>query len=329
MLRRLIDRLTRHHRAGAGQALDDDVTLDLLDDDDLAGLLEDLAGLGDLPVPAAARERSWALVREEVRERENRGAFATGGHRRPAYLRYALGSVAVAIAAVVGVVAFTGHEPPKVVSNSTSTSVTQAPTSTAPGTTSTEPESPTSTSGSPTTSGGSTPGAGASTTGSTKAPSTTGTTLDSQVTPPTQSPTTARTNESTDTTRPTETTEPPRSTTTGEPVMTQAQRESSAYTVATVLGQEVAAGNPGGASRVLTSSAKPLFTIMVKSMSAPTAPVIKSVSGGDPVTRVVLAFTDHVPDGQGGTNAVERRFVLDVQIIGGEALITGIFQAAE
>ena len=328
MLRRLIDRLTRHHRAGAGQALDGDVMLDLLDDDDLAGILDDLAGLGDLSVPAAARERSWALVREEVREREGRSVFATGGRRRPAYLRFALGSVALAIAAVVGVIAFTGHEPPKVVSNSTSTNVTQAPTSTAPGTTSSEPESPTSTAGSPTTSGGSTPGGGASTTGSTKPPSTSGTTVDSHVTPPTESPTTSRTSDSTQTTLPSGTTEPPRSTTTGEPVMTQAQRESSAYTVATVLGQEVAEGNPGGASQMLTSSAEPGLTIMVKSMSAPSAPVIKSVSGGDPVTRVVLAFTDRVPDGQGGTSTVERRFVLDVQMIHGEAFITGIFQAA-
>ena len=283
-------------------------------------LLDDLAGLGDLAVPAAARERSWALVRQEVRAREGRGA-----HSKAAYWRYALGSAAVVIAAVVGIVTFTGHEAPEVVSNSTSTNATQAPTSTAPGTSITEPGSSTSTSGSPTTTGGTTPGTGASTTGTTPAPGTTSapgttrTTADPQLKPP-PSPTTART---------TETTAPPRSTTTGEPVMTQAQRENSARAVATVLGQEVSEGTPSGASQVLKSSAKPGLTMMVKSMTAPTSPHIAGVSVGDPVTRVILVFVDRVPDGQGGTTTVERRFALDVQILGGEAYITGIFQAAE
>jgi hypothetical protein len=111
--------------------------------------------------------------------------------------------------------------------------------------------------------------------------------------------------------------------------MTQEQRYNSARAVARVLGQEVAEGNPGGASQVLKSSAKPGLTMMVKSLTAPTSPRIASVSIGDSVTRVILAFTDRLPDGQGGTTTVERRFALDVQILGGEAYITGIFQAAE
>ena len=53
------------------------------------------------------------------------------------------------------------------------------------------------------------------------------------------------------------------------------------------------------------------------------------MSVGDSVTRVILAFTDRVPDGQGGTTMVEKQFALDVQILGGEAYITGIFQAAQ
>ena len=187
MITRLIDRLTRRNRAGADTALDDDVMLDLLGDDDMAGLLDDLAGLGDLAVPAAARERSWALVRQEVRARENRGAFAAGTRSRGAYLRYALGSAAVVVAAVVGIVTFTAHEAPEVVSNSTSTNATQASTSTAPGTSSTEPGSSTSTSGSPTTTGGSTPGTSGSTTVTTASPGSTRTTGDTggpQILPP-------------------------------------------------------------------------------------------------------------------------------------------------
>jgi hypothetical protein len=333
MFTRLIDRLTRGNRAGADQVPDDDVMLDLLDDDDLAGLLDDLAGLGDFAVPAAARERSWALVREEVRAREGRGAFAAGARSKAAYWRYALGSAAVIVAAVVGIVTFTAHEAPQVVSNSTSTNATQGPTSTAPSTTNTEPGTSTSTSGSPTTTGGSTPGTGTSTTGTAPAPGTgtsttgtvpapgtTGTTIDPQLRPPTSPRTTEHT---------TPTTAPPHSTTTGEPVMTQEQRYNSALAVATVLGQQVAEGNPGGASQVLTSAARPGLTMMVKSMTAPTFKRVASVSVGDPVTQVILAFTDHVPDGQGSTTTVELRFALHVQTFGGDTFITGIFQAAE
>jgi hypothetical protein len=111
--------------------------------------------------------------------------------------------------------------------------------------------------------------------------------------------------------------------------MTQVQRERSARAVATVLGQEVAEANPSGASQVLKSSAAPGLTWMVKSLASPTDPRVVSVSVDSPITRVILAFTDRVPDGEGGTTQVERRFALDVQILGGEAYITGIFQAAE
>jgi len=286
----------------------------LFDDDPALSLLaQELGELGGLELSAAPRERTLALVRQEVRAQAARGAFS--GRPRSTFSHVALGGAALLIAASLGLFALAGGlgngEQTAGGSSTSDTLVAQG------GGTTTDTQSPDTT-------GVSVPGTVTSqateTTVPVPTPSTdnTGTTGDRPV--PTSPPSTVRP-------RTTTTVAPGTTTTTGGAVMTWEDREDSARTVVLSLADKIMTGTLTDVDGYVTSSAKSALVQMIASLERPSSARIVAVKDTSSGARVLLEMIDNVSDGQGGLMEVNRRFFFVVSADESGALITAIFAA--
>lgn len=303
-------------------AVQDDAHLeDALNDPVLAALAAELGSLGDAPVPPSARQRGLVQVRREFERQEKRGVF--GPVRGTGLLfrgRLALGSIAVVLAAFLGLVGlYGGGNAPQWTGSSGSGGSGTGPVT--PGTSGPDGSGSTATSAqipdtSSTSLAGTTvsiitsttePGAG---TGSTmKPPASTGTTMR----PPASSTSTSQPADPTSTT--------------GRAVLTRKQRESSARSVAVYLSDRVVLNDPQGAETVLAGSAGSGFVQLVSSLEAPYGYNVISVATTDgPNTRVLVEFLDRVAADQ-GTVEVVARFYYEMRVDASGALVTAIYKA--
>lgn len=310
MFNSLRDRLARRpggeHLPGPVSALD---TLDL------ASLAEELGDLGRLDLPAAPRERTWALVRTELGRQEARGAFGRASGRAGRHFgRLALGGVVLIVAATLGAVGLSGgFGDSDRIADSPSTSGFQV-------------------------------AAGGSTT-DTQAPSTTGTSLEpgtssslgpvSTSAPSTEPPSIGSTdttsNHGSDSTVPatsprphTSTTAAPGTTTTaGDQVMTSEQRENSASTVAMSLGEKIVRGNLSGAEALVTGRAQSDLVHMRATLHEPFGYRVVWAEATSTGVRVLMEMRDRVP-GSAGDGSVETTFpmyYLDMQVDGDDSMV--------
>lgn len=290
-----------------------------LDSPELASLAEELGDLGRLDLPAAPRERTWALVRAEVGRRENRSAFGRAGSAAGArFGRLALGGAALVVAVTLGAVGLTGgFSDSDLTADSTSTSgllvADGGPTTdtSAPGTTGTSLGSGTSSSLGPVSTG-----APSTEPPSTEPPSTdvTGTTAKhgSASTVPVTSP-----RPHTGTTAPASTT-----TTAGDQVMTSEQRENSAGTIAMSLGEKIVTGNLSGAEALVTGRAQSDLVHMRASLHEPFGYRVVWAVATSAGARVLMEMRDRVPS-SAGAGFVEARpmYYLDMQVDGDSSLV--------
>jgi len=297
-----------------------------LTDPELLQIAGEIEQLRSLPVPGAARERTWALLREELRREPAPGFFARRLAFAPRFWRAGLAGLAVslaALAAVIGLQGGPGDGPPaptapesQVAVATSATTETGSPPATAPG--------------------GSAP-ASTGVTGSTAPPPTgpgssaTGTTGNGPVA--TNPPPTTVAPPSTDpsaTTRPTApattaTTRPPATTTTSEVLLTKEERQRTAAGAGAYLADRIVAGDVQGAAAAVSPAAQgQLLQLMAAFTDAVSSRVIASDADSDPVA-VVVGITDRVPDGQGGFLLPERRFRIDVAVQAGGHTIVGLY----
>lgn len=300
-------------------------------DPTLAALAEELSSLGSAPVPAAARARSLALVRQEFQKQERRGAF--GRSAAPGLLfrgRLALGSVAVVLAAFLGLVGLYGGaggpqwvgtdgSGPGSSSVSPGTSGPEGTDTTFAGASTTDSSGPASTGMTPPTDAGPTttmPGSTQTISPPTSGPST----------PPSSAPSsTVVTSRPTTTGATTPTTSGGSTSTTTRQVMTSEQRESSARSAATRLADKVVLDDLEGAASVLASGAGSGFTQMVASLSEPYGYRVVSVADGAP-SRVLMEFLDEVQT-VNGPEKTTARFYFDIDVDEAGALVTSIYKA--
>src|SRR5664279_1722617 len=311
------------------------------EDAELAALSQELESLGTLAVPAAAKERTWATVREEVRSggaqmpttRRARKHRNTRIRRRR--LSWAAGALAVAVAGVLAVsgvpsadsnggdnggeLADSGGSGTTVVSEgttapgpSTTTLTTgEEATYTVPssGTTSTIPSvSTTSSSG--------------DTTGGTEASSTSTTGSANSTTTQTTSAPDRHTTTSTVAPSPT-TTEPAQS------VLAREEREGSAKSAAQYLTLSVVQGDLAGADSVVTNGAHQGLVQMASSLHDPYGYRMISVTPGTGNSvRVIVEVKDRRSDRSGGVQELTPRFLYEVRVDEGGALVENIFYAA-
>lgn len=301
---------------------------DPADDEALFLLIEELGGLGELRVPAAARQRGWAQVRAYVRTRQARGAFTPVGARLRGVVhtrRLALGSTVALLAialGVAGVLRLGGPDGgPSLVDNSITTATT-AVADNSP--TTQEPPSTT----------GSTPAATTPVTPGTTAPSSSPTSGSSVTTPGTGTthttatpPHTTATEPRTGTTQPASTTTQPASTTTtGEQLMTAEERERSAIVAAAILAEAVKSGDTDAASSVLSSSARRRLVQMMATLhDAQDYKIISVEVAGPQFSKVLVQFTDETADAQGQPLTVVRRFLFELHVDQSGALVIGIY----
>jgi hypothetical protein len=282
-------------------------------DPELLALAEELAIMGSVEVPAAARHRGWARVREELAA----APVASGTRRavaRPRLtLRLAAGAVLVAGAAVLAVVGLQGPREGQVaVTDTTITSVT------APATSGTEPETST----------------------TVVSPSTDTTTPDTAVPPESTLPpatggpgdeqtTTIRTVPSVSTTVPATTvTIQPATSTTARQVLTREQRESSARSVASFLAQAVIARDQNAAASVVAPSGASGLALMFASLEDPATYRIISVDASEETSaRVLLEIVDRRRDHQGELVQVGERFILLLRLDAGGVYVNSIYAA--
>lgn len=306
----------------ADDALPGDRDVDeLLRDPALAALADELGALGDVRVPPSARQRGLALVHEELDRQERRGFF--GSARRGGLLfrgRLALGSVAIVLAAFLGLVGlYGGGDAPQ---------WTGSADSTGSGTGSVTTDTPAPDSSGSTVTSGSLPGTTDTSVVGTTAPEGTTVPTDTVTTAPASTVTSAPSTtvdslkppSSTGTTQPT-------TTTTGRAVFTREQREGSARSVAMYLSEKVVLDDPGSAAAVLATGAGPGFVQLVSSLDAPYGYSIISVAVTDgPNTRVLVEFMDRVP-GDDGPVEVAKRFYYEMRVEASGALVTAIYKA--
>lgn len=305
----------------ADDALPGDADVDeLLRDPALAALADELGALGDVRVPPSARQRGLALVHEELDRQERRGFF--GSARRGGLLfrgRLALGSVAIVLAAFLGLVGlYGGGDAPQ---------WTGSADSTGSGTGSVTTDTPAPDGSGSTATSGSLPG--------TTDTSVVGTTLQEGTTVPTGAPSTAPSSTATSAPPSTGSTKPPSPSTTGpattsttnRAVFTREQRESSASSLALYLSNQVIAGDLDAAGAALAGSAGAGFVQLVASLEAPYGAKIISVSVTDgPNTLVLVEFLDRVP-GDDGPVEVAKRFSYEIRVEASGALVTAIYKA--
>ncbi|MCZ7664042.1 MAG: hypothetical protein M5U22_14425 [Thermoleophilia bacterium] len=284
-------------------------------DGEAEDLIRELRALGEIESPAGSRERTWALLRNELEQQKARGAFgpARSRLRGLGYGRVVLGAAAVMLlAAVAGIIGLSG-DPDQVVYNpSTSTSVTVEP-----GTSTSDTLVPSSTLPSD-----------SSTT--TQAETTEMAPPTSETTVPTTQPTTPSTTAGTEPEPRTTTTAGQTTTTTSsEPKLTREQRESSASSRAKFLARKVVLGDLDGARKLVTGSASAGLAMMVATLNEPSdvrvmAPILVGDSG---VTRVLVEFYDRRDDGQGNLVDFNPRFYFDITVDEDGAVVTGIYKA--
>ncbi len=305
-------------------------------DEALFLLIEELADLGEVRVPAAARERGWAQVRADVHTQQARGAFAPAGARLRGMVytrRLAIGSTVALVAIALGLVGVRQLDGrgsgPSVVDNAITTaaiavagnsSITQKPSSTTSATpATTKPITPGDTASSPSsTSGSSVTSPGTGTSGATApSPSTTAT-----------EPGTNTTEPGTNTTEPGTSTTQPASTTTSEQLMTAEERERSATAAAAILAEAVVSGDTDEASSVLSSSAKRGLVQMVATLhDAQSSKIISVETAAPQVSNVLVQFTDDTADVQGQPPTVVKRFLFELRVDQSGALVIGIYAA--
>jgi hypothetical protein len=308
---------------------------DPADDEALFLLIEELGGLGELRVPAAARQRGWAQVRTEVRARQARGAFAPVGARLRGVVhtrRLALGSTVALLAIALGVAGVLQlgrpDRGPNVADNSATTATTavvdDSPTTLQPSSTTggvpttTKPVTPDTTAPSTSsTSGGSDSSPGTGTTHATaRPPHTTAT-----------EPRTSTTQPASSTTQPaSSTTQPASTTTTGEQLMTAEERERSATVAAAILAEAVKNGDTDAASSVLSNSASRGLVQMMATLHDVQSYKIVSVEASDTqFSKALVQFTDETADAQGQPLTVVRRFLFELHVDQSGALVIGIY----
>lgn len=304
-------------------------------DPTLAALAEELSSLGDAPIPAAARARSLALVRQEFQKQERRGAF--GRSTAPGLLfrgRLALGSVAVVLAAFLGLVGlygepgapqWAGTDVSSPGSSSVSPGTSGSEGTSIPGSTdttfvngsTTEPSDPVTT--------GMTPPTDAGTTTATPGSTQTISPPSSSSSPSSAPSSTGVISRPTTTAAPTPTTSGSSTNTTARQVMTSEQRESSARSAATRLADKVVLDDLDGAASVLAPGAGSDFTQMVSSLSKPYGYRVVSVSDGS-LSRVLMEFLDEVQT-VNGPEKTTARFYFDIDVDEAGALVTAIYKA--
>ena len=329
MFSSLRDRLTRRRgedhlsgpQAAPGSSVPDDPCAD---DPVLARLAEELGGLGPLDLPAAPRERTWALVRAEV-ARQKAGAAsaraqAAAGRR---FGRLALAGAALVAAVTLGLVGLTGGfggSEQTAESSSTSGSVVAdgGPTTDTQGpgtTTDTQGPGPTPTSTQPGTSSSLVPPR-TDLPPSTVPPSpgSTGTTPHggSGPTVPSTSPEPR-----------TSTTTAPATTTTPEGgLMTARERESFAQTLARSLADKLVTGDLSGADALVTGAAHRGLVWLRGTLHEPFGHRVLSSEATASGARVLLEMLDRVPDADGdGLIEVRPRFILEMQVEGDDSLV--------
>src|SRR5660397_206100 len=251
------------------------------EDAELAALSQELESLGTLAVPAAAKERTWATVREEVRSggaqmpttRRARKHRNTRIRRRR--LSWAAGALAVAVAGVLAVSGVpsadsnggeladsgdSGGSETTVVSEGTTTQTTSAPDR--------------------------------HTTTSTVAPS-------------------------------------PTTTESAQSVLAREEREGSAKSAARYLTLSVVEGDLAGADSVVTNGAHQGLVQMASSLHDPYGYRMISVTPGTGNSvRVIVEVKDRRSDRSGGVQELTPRFLYEVRVDEGGALVENIFYAA-
>ncbi len=299
-----------------------------LDPEELSELERELEGLGALRVPAAARERGWALVRREMDAQEARGAFRARVKTRPRSGRRGVAAAAfAAVALVLGGLGVHGLTNVRVAEGTSVTTMAAAAgssgTTTAPwqpGTSGTAGASSSSKVTLPTTGDSGSVTGGSATSGptgvpsqSTQQPSTTATATSATTAPPPTGRTTLTTQQSTSTSR---------------QIMTKEQRQNTAVGVVSYVAQAVIAGNSVDAASQIAPGASAGLTHLMASLENPSGYSVQplgEIVGED--VRVVLAIEDMRSDGQGGFVPVVARFVLDVRVGAEAALVTAIYSA--
>ncbi len=283
-------------------------------DDEAEDLIRELRALGEIESPAGSRERTWALLRNELEQQKARGAFgpARSRLRGLGYGRVVLGAAAVMLlAAVAGIIGLSG-DPDQVVYNpSASTSVTVEP-----GTSTSDTLVPPST-----------PPSDSST--STQPETTEILPPTSETTAPTTQPTTPSTTAGTEPEPRTTTTAGQTTTTSSGPKLTREQRERSARSLATSLADKVVIGDLDGARSLVAGRASAGLAQMVAILRDPSGYwVVPPVNAGDAaVTRVLMEFYDTRDDGQGNLVDFNPRFYFDIAVDDAGAVVTGIYKA--
>lgn len=281
-----------------------------------ASLIRELGDLGKVSVSAAARERTWAAMREELRSRE--GGAAVGGLKAQLIMRgswrWVAGSAVVLVAAGMAALSLYPERPPTVASSTVTSVIVTATSSGTPAlSTSSATTAPSTV---PTA-----PGVGPSTTHA-SGHTGTQTTLPSGDFLPTRTtvpPTTAGTGSSSSSTSDS-------TSTTGMVVLTRMEREASAQTLALLLGRRVVTGNVSGAALLVTGQADSGLVMLASSLREPYDPQVAVVDTTGDVSRVLLEIKDRRDDEGNPVKAVHR-FLLEVKVDVHGAVVVGIYKA--
>src|SRR5660397_90878 len=300
------------------------------EDAELAALSQELESLGTLAVPAAAKERTWATVREEVR---------SGGAQMPTTRRarkhrntrirrrrrsWAAGALAVAVA---GVLAVSGV--PSADSNGgeladSGDSGGSETTVVSEGTTAPGPSTTTLTTGEEDTY--TVPSSGTTST----IPSVSTTSSSGDTTGGTEASSTSTTGSANSTTTATSTVAPsPTTTEPAQSVLAREEREGSARSAAQYLTLSVVKGDLAGADSVVTNGAHQGLVQMASSLHDPYGYRMISVTPGTGNSvRVIVEVKDRRSDRSGGVQELTPRFLYEVRVDEGGALVENIFYAA-
>jgi len=310
------------------------------EDAELAALSQELESLGTLAVPAAAKERTWATVREEVRSggaqmpttRRARKHRNTRIRRRR--LSWAAGALAVAVA---GVLAVSGV--PSADSNGgeladSGDSGGSETTVVSEGTTAPGPSTTTLTTGEEATytvpSSGTTSTIPSVSTTSSSGDTTGGTEASSTSTTGSANSTTTQTTSAPDRHTTTSTVAPsPTTTESAQSVLAREEREGSAKSAARYLTLSVVEGDLAGADSVVTNGAHQGLVQMASSLHDPYGYRMISVTPGTGNSvRVIVEVKDRRSDRSGGVQELTPRFLYEVRVDEGGALVENIFYAA-
>lgn len=321
---------------------DECLPLELQSDQDFAALLDDLAGLGKIHVPAAARERTWAQLRGELRKAEAGAHRPATGAGRPWRLGTAAAGLLMAAAVAVGVYVASGDQDPIIVVSTDPVSSSPAPSSSGGGASQDGTSSSTEPGGSVTSETGTSISGDVTSTQSSDSVSTTGQepgTTKPEVptewsTPPASDQPGSTSPANSGTTRTTAgqprstTTERP-ATTTSDTVLAKAERESSARSVAGRVADAVIRGDHFSAVQFVSPSGSSGLTQMMASLSENVYGyhILTVTTPGATRAKVLIEMMDYVPDGQGGREELRPRFMFDIEVEANGAVVTGIYDA--